>query len=189
MSFTKERRLGQPARVRAFTASPSFLLLVLVLVLSPRAHAQEQEDKLVNRLLRPDTTLQNSAQDKKFVAASIAQDRQARTGKFNYQDKTRAKTFAGSRTFAARDFSTHPFYSNRDIPVPAGKTVLKKDLAFGTHTATNLRVATDSNKKAKSQDFAGNRPFLGKGKSQKALSQQNRPLTIDEVRELLNKNK
>ena len=32
-------------------------------------------------------------------------------------------------------------------------------------------------------------PFLGQGKSQKALHAQDRPLTIDEVRELLNKNK
>jgi hypothetical protein len=37
--------------------------------------------------------------------------------------------------------------------------------------------------------FAGNRPFLDQGKSQKALSRQNPPLTIEQVRELLNKNK
>ena len=38
-------------------------------------------------------------------------------------------------------------------------------------------------------EFSGTRPFLVRGKSQKALSQQDRPLSIDEVRELLNKNK
>ena len=41
----------------------------------------------------------------------------------------------------------------------------------------------------RSHSFAGNRPFLGQGKSQKALSAQDRPLTIEQVRELLNKNK
>jgi hypothetical protein len=44
-------------------------------------------------------------------------------------------------------------------------------------------------KKYATRDFGGNRPFLGQGKSQKALHSQDRPLTIDEVRELLNKNK
>jgi hypothetical protein len=38
-------------------------------------------------------------------------------------------------------------------------------------------------------DYPGTRPFLAHGKSQKALSAQDRALTIDEVRELLNKNK
>ena len=37
--------------------------------------------------------------------------------------------------------------------------------------------------------FAGERPFLAEGKSQKWLHAQDHPLSIDEVRELLNKNK
>lgn len=32
-------------------------------------------------------------------------------------------------------------------------------------------------------------PFLDRGKSQKALSARDKPLTIEQVRELLNKNK
>jgi hypothetical protein len=47
----------------------------------------------------------------------------------------------------------------------------------------------DVNKRKETNDFAGNRPFLEQGKSQKALSQQKPSLTIEEVRELLNKNK
>jgi hypothetical protein len=39
------------------------------------------------------------------------------------------------------------------------------------------------------RDFASSRTFLDQGKSQKALSQQDKPLTIEQVRELLNKNK
>ena len=38
-------------------------------------------------------------------------------------------------------------------------------------------------------NFTNSRAFLDKGKSQKALSQQSKPLTIEQVRELLNKNK
>jgi len=39
------------------------------------------------------------------------------------------------------------------------------------------------------RDYAGIRPFLDQGKSQKSLSAQNKQLTIEQVRELLNKNK
>jgi hypothetical protein len=49
--------------------------------------------------------------------------------------------------------------------------------------------APQSGKKVASGAYAGNRPFLDEGKSQKSLSRKNEPLTIEQVRELLNKNK
>ena len=58
--------LRQPERVRVF---PPLLTLILF---SSLVQAQEQERKLIDRLLRPDMTLQNSAQNKKFVTASVA---------------------------------------------------------------------------------------------------------------------
>jgi hypothetical protein len=60
---------------------------------------------------------------------------------------------------------------------------------FETKKARGVSTNAYSAKKYATRDFAGNRPFLGQGKSQKALHAQDRPLTIDEVRELLNKNK
>ncbi len=47
-----------------------FLLLCLTSFAFP-VGAQEQERKLVDRLLRPDMTLVNSAQDKKFAGADV----------------------------------------------------------------------------------------------------------------------
>jgi hypothetical protein len=158
-------------------------------LLSPRGQAQEQENKLVTRLLRPDMTLQNSAQKKKFVAAGAPQDRQAHVQRFFWQQKSNAKTFSNTREFSSQKFNSKSFNSGRNSADLTGKPVQKSDLAFGTHSATGLRVAANSDKKAGSQDFVGNRPFLGQGKSQKALSRQSRPMTIEEVRELLNKNK
>lgn len=68
------------------------------------------------------------------------------------------------------------------------KTVDKSDFVFETQTA-EVRHEADGEKKISGNDFAGNRPFLGQGKNQKALSAQKPPLTIEQVRELLNKNK
>ena len=68
------------------------------------------------------------------------------------------------------------------------KTVDKSDFAFETRTV-EVRHAADGEKKISGNDFARNRPFLGQGKSQKTLSARKPPLTIEQVRELLNKNK
>lgn len=175
--------LRQPEHMRALAASLSIFLLI------PTVQAQEQENKLVQRLLKPDMTLQNSAQTKKFGAASAPQDRQARAGKFYWQEKTKARNFAGTREFSAQQFNSRSFHSSKDSASLGTKIVHKSDLAFGTQTANGVHNVADGDKKVDGRDFAGNGPFLGKGKSQKALSQQNRPMTIEEVRELLNKNK
>jgi hypothetical protein len=169
--------------VRALAAGLSILLLL------PIAKAQEQERRLVDRLLRPDMTLQNNAQNKKFVTMAAAQDRQARVSKFYWQDKKNAKTFSNMRDFSSQQFNTRSFYRPKDSPSFAARTASRSDLVFGTHDVAGVRDVADGGKKINGQDFAGNRPFLGQGKSQKALSQQDRPLTIEEVRELLNKNK
>jgi hypothetical protein len=62
-------------------------------------------------------------------------------------------------------------------------------VAYPTQSARGPRDASQSDKKVASHAYAENRPFLDQGKSQKSLNRQNAPLTIDQVRELLNKNK
>jgi hypothetical protein len=177
--------------VRAFAASPLFLWLVLSLLILPRVNAQEQENKLVDRLLRPDMTLQNNAQRKKFVAAGVPLDRHATVREFYWQEKTNTKKFSNTRTreFSAQQYNSRSFHGNKDSATLNTKTIHKSDLAFKTQTATGVRAAVNADKKLSGREYAENRPFLDRGKSQKAFSQQNRPLTIDEVRELLNKNK
>ena len=68
------------------------------------------------------------------------------------------------------------------------KTVDKSDFAFKTQTV-EVRRAADGEKKIDGHNFASNHPFLGQGKSQKALNTRKPPLTIEQVRELLNKNR
>ena len=175
--------------MRAFAASPLFLWLVLSLLILPRMNAQEQENKLVDRLLRLDMTLQNNAQKKKFMAAGAPLDRHATVREFNWQEKTNTKRFLNTREFSSQQFQSQSFHGDKDSANLNTKTIHKSDLAYGTQTATGVRAAVNADKKVSGREYAENRPFLDRGKSQKAFSQQNRPLTIDEVRELLNKNK
>ena len=53
----------------------------------------------------------------------------------------------------------------------------------------DVHAAYDANRVVASRDFADRRQFTAQGKSQKSLDRQNPPMTIDQVRELLNKNK
>ncbi|HWM25578.1 MAG TPA: hypothetical protein VNP98_12200 [Chthoniobacterales bacterium] len=154
------------------------------------ASAQEQERKLVDRLLKPDLSLTNSAQKKQFSAAGLSIDKRAPSKSFYARTKSRAKSFAGERAFAAGQFATHecPAGDSR-ANISARSQVTKTGLVYFASDVHDTRAAPESNTTLATAAFAGNRPFPGRGKSQKALSAQDRPLTIEQVRELLNKNK
>jgi hypothetical protein len=153
--------------------------------------AQDQERKLVDRLLRPDTSLQNSEQNKKFVADGAPVDKRARVSTFYIQQKTGPKNFSGTRDFATEQFASQSFNHAHDGRTKSlsQKSVADSRRSYATSSATNLRGARDANKRTHTRDFSGKRPFLDRGKSQKSLNRQNPPLTIEQVRELLNKNK
>ena len=165
-------------------------LLTLLISVSP-AVAQTQERKLIDRLLRPNTTLANSAQDKRFAAAtSAAFEKRAPSRSFYSREKTLTKTFPGERAFTPQQFAARHFRMGDTPAHLATRTELtKNDQLIRTPPAPGIRIAPESTEIAAVREFAGSRPFLGRGKSQKALQAYNRPLTIEQVRELLNKSK
>ena len=55
-------------------------------------HAQDQEKKLLDRLLKPDMALQNDAQNKKFVGdGSASINKRAHVGRFYVHQKPSSK--------------------------------------------------------------------------------------------------
>jgi len=183
--FTKASLFRQPRVVRK-----SFGACLLVLIVLSCVHAQEQESKLVDRLLRPDTTLRNNAQNKKFIADGASINKKATVGTFYVQEKSNSKSFSETRDFSARQFNSQSFHGTRSASgISSQQAVGDSRPAYATRTARDVRDAPQSDKKVASRSYAGNRPFLDQGKSQKALNRQNPPLTIEQVRELLNKNK
>ena len=162
---------------------PSLLVLAF-LALATASFAQEQERKLVDRLLSPDTKLANPDQNKKFTGGLEAPTRSAATKSFYVSEKKLSKTFVADRSAPTTSFRTRN-YSTHAATVPT----LPSMRTYQTKKSRDVSPSGYSTKKYATRDFAGNRPFLGQGKSQKALHAQDRPLTIDEVRELLNKNK
>ena len=157
------------------------------------ALAQEQERRLMDRLLKPDASLANPAQNKKFSDKQKASfDKPARTKSFYSSQKTVAKTFPEERTYTPQQFAARHFRaSDSAANISARSQLTKNDTVIATPAATagTLVAAESSESPAPVREYAGIRPFLGKGKSQKALQAQNKPLTIEQVRELLNKSK
>jgi len=152
---------------------------------------QEQEKKLVDRLLRPDMDLKNDAQHKKFLADGTASiNKRATVGTFYVQKKSNSKSFFGIGNFLTRQFHSQPFHSGRSAFNTSSQQAMGNSQYFyANQTARGTRDAPQADKKVATRTYAENRPFLEEGKSQKSLNRQNAPLTIDQVRELLNKNK
>jgi len=153
------------------------------------ASAQEQERKLVDRILKPNMALANPAQNKKFVAAGSFVNKSAPTKRFYAPEKARSKTFSSTRAFAPREFAARHFRAGHTAAeISARSELTKRDTIYPT-PAHPTRVAPGSSATVAAADFADNRPFLVEGKSQKALRAHDKPLTVEQVRELLNKNK
>jgi len=168
----------------------SLPISVSLLIALSCLRAQDQERKLVDRLLRPDMSLQSSEQKKKFIADGTSIDKKANVGTFYVQKKSNSKTFSRPRDFSTQQFNSRSFPGSRGAPENSSRQALGKSrLAYPTQSARRLRDAPQADKTVASRAYAGNRPFLDQGKSQKSLNQKNAPLTIDQVRELLNKNK
>jgi len=154
------------------------------------AFAQEQERKLVDRIMEPDMSLENGAQNKKFIADKTSVNKKANVQTFYLQQKSPAKKFSGARDFSAKHYDARNF--NQSNGAVADDMAAKKSTAGNYSDATKAartKSATDGSKQQQSRNYSGSRPYLEQGKSQKSLNRKNKPMTIDEVRELLNKNK
>ncbi len=165
------------------------IALLSLTIFSSLAPAQVQEKKLVDRLLRPDMTLVNSAQGKRFVAAEgSSADRRFEAQTFYAGDQHLAKPFGGLKNFSARSFRIEKF-SHTKAAAEAGPTAAFANPEFPTKESSLVRTSNDASKQVEVHDYPESKPFLAQGTRQKILSAQDCPLTIDEIRELLNKNK
>ncbi len=157
------------------------------------ACAQQQESGLLDRIEHPDRTLKNDMADKQFSTSSSVSGKQAAVRPF---------IFGGSSTFHTGDgtYNTRPFHNKDGFRTEAYTTrtattgkegFSQKNKSFDTKAA-DVHEDRAANKAAPVQSYAqGEKPFLGRGTRQDTIdelrSQKN--MTIDQVRELLNKNK
>ena len=167
---------------------PLFALTLILGVCS--SGAQVQDKKLIDRLLEPDMSLQNSAQNKKFTVEGATKTKQAPTKSFYVAARPREKEFKGTRSFFTKIFGTRRSrYGDTQANLKTRSTIATPEIPLTTSAYASVPPAYPTKRTYEVSEFPGTRPFLARGKSQKALSAQDRPLTIDQVRDLLNKNK
>lgn len=167
-------------------------MIIISLVLSAgvaATRAQEQEAKLADRILRPNMSLVNSAQGKQFGAAGTLVAKKIPARNFWTRDRSPAKSFAAGNASSPGQFATRRFSAQDETANISPRSQMPTDMVFVASTARNTRVAPENGRNLTVAPFPGSRPFSGQGKSQKALSARDTPLTIEQVRELLNKNK
>ena len=164
------------------------LPLFCAILIATSVRAQKQEPSLIDRLLRPDLTLKNAAQDKKFATKPAAGRENQSAGTFYVQPRAAEKTFLTRQNFSTKHLQPGSFNSGGQmVSLPKNQTL--RSAYLSNSSVVEVREAPNTGKRVDAQNFNGEHSFLAQGKSQKALDRKNAPLTIDQVRELLNKNK
>ena len=141
--------------------------------------------------MRPNMSLTNSAQNKKFTAVEgTSIDKKFQARQFYSGETKPTRSFLGARSFFSKAFGTGKYAR----AAAAADFKSNADLAFAStefkdRKSSLVRRSPDADKPAQVREYADTRPFLAKGTRQEQLNRQPRPMTIDEVRELLNTNR
>lgn len=134
--------------------------------------------------------LRNRAQNKAYTADSKVVGHQGRTETFVVEQGAKQKLFNDAHSATSKEYA-----------LGSGKADLRQRSILQAHnvdthsqlaisSARDVRSAYDARLAVSGRNFPEDeRVFREQGKSQKSLDRQNPPLTIDQVRELLNKNK
>jgi hypothetical protein len=181
--------------------APLFALACLA-ALSVQAQEKKQETKqetrIIERMQMPrseqilyaDPTMKNSAEGKMFDTKAFSGGKQISTREFIYEQKVRPKSFltwlfGGTKVHSASDkkFATKEANPKGRYEIPNANTTLDQPTY-----QTNESVYAD--KKYATRDFATRQTEV-RGTAQGSIDAQYQksPMTIEQVRELLNKNR
>lgn len=160
----------------------------------PRATAQEQggqDRKLIDRILRPDMSLSNPVQNKSFNGGkSFAAGKASAPRPFWFVNKTNPHRFVSGSFWGAKGFwGGGSQYATAPASTATKFAPFDSDRTVATKTKS-VEAAYDAGRTYRTRPQE-TRPFLNQGKTQKELDAQQaarKPLSIDEIRELLNKN-
>lgn len=160
---------------------PIILSLMAVLLTASMAFAQEQDRKLIDRLLQPNLSLVNRAQGQNFNTPATFNTRQISP-----------KTFYVPRSPSLRSFPAPPNFTTTQCATslfPVTSEPVKTTIFHSSTASPSSGFASENDKTCRVTTFPVSRPFSDQGNNQKTLNAQERPLTIEQVRKLLNKNK
>ena len=161
----------------------------------PDVHAQKQESGLLDRINHPDLTMKFDPADKHFGVSSAVGDRQATVKAFSFGKQS--SVFGGDGTFRTKSFSAKSgdgiikSYDAKTSSLSQHNSFAQADKGFGTKSM-DVREAPAANKSASgTREFIpGEKGYEWHGKRQDSIDdiyKNNKNLSIDQVRDLLNK--
>jgi hypothetical protein len=153
--------------------------------------AQQQEQKMLDRIMNPDRDRANPMGEKAFTSKPFEGREFRGTGEFTGIKTARTKEFVTREFLGVRN----PWFGKKVYATEEAKDLHRYVVADRDYAsrAVETRAVNDSEKAARIDsrtEAEAGRAFLGRGKAQAAISAQNPsqgPLTVDEVRELLNR--
>ena len=157
--------------------------------MAPAAYSQKQETGLLDRVNNPDRSLAFPLSDKSFNRTATFKNKEAYTKPYT----AKGATVAGDSSFQTRGFVSSAYNSKafnlRDGAAAGQKSFGQNNKLFNTDSY-DVRAARDANKDAATRSFDLHAPFAIKGKRQDTYDEllKRKKLSIEEVRELLNKN-
>lgn len=165
-----------------------FLASLLALAIS--AAAQEQDRKLMDRIFKPNTDGGVAEQNKAFSGGKSFSANQARVKEFHFTERFRARDYATTSYAGAKNWSGDFKYVTKSADTRGRGASVESVKTFATKSVP-VKEARNSNKRYETASYES-REYLIPGKSQKLLDQKyvnKKEMTMDEVRELLNKSK
>lgn len=168
-----------------------FRALILAILFALPAAAQQQEQSMMDRIMNPKADKANPMGEKAFKATPFASS-----------EFRGAKAYGGVKEAQTKEFGTrsflgirNPWFGKKVYETRAAEELTRyvlSDKAFASR-AVESKPARDAFKRAEGVDGAVDaRDFLARGKSQGSLNNtypSGPALSIDEVRELLNRNR
>lgn len=177
------------------SALPALLLLLCGLV---SARAQEQERKLIDRILKPNTELENRSFEATFYGGEKFQQNPAAAAvkSFQFEDRVNAKTFQ------TREFAASPYWAGdfkfQTKPAADGRRAREAQGEFATRDF-EVTEAREAGKTSEVREYAeSQREFRGKeaerlkksiepGQEPAGWKGDLKPMTLDDIRDLLNR--
>lgn len=141
----------------------------------------------MERILKPDMELENHSFERSFSGTSYKGMGEARVKEFRYVDKFTARS-ASTRSFSGPEshWNGKLKFGTKDSALSDRKAETKEFRV----KSVDVEDARESGRAYETRDFAGQREASTGAKSQDALDQQHEnpePMSIDQVRDLLNK--
>jgi len=155
------------------------------------AAAQQQEQRMMDRILNPDRERANPMGTKAFSAKPFEGREFEGAGGYTGVKAARTKEFTTREFFGIRN----PWFGKKVYSTEAARELNRYVLADRDYSSRSVetRAAVDENRTAPLREATGKdntREFLARGKAQGSIDAtypSGGALTIDEVRELLNR--